>query len=462
MEPQSVITRTIRVAQGVFAPGHLGELTQVVDFELVDAVIEETGTRQQRIRLLPTRVMIYFVLAMVLLHGRGYRRVWAALIDQLAPLGLVAVSEGALTRARRRVGPTPVRALFAAVRGPVATADTPGVFWRGLRVVALDGTCQYVPDRLRVTGGLRPLREHDPDAYPLLRMGVLIECGTRAVIDARFAAYPRSEHDLARAVLPALEAGMVLLLDALYDDADLLGEVVATKTAAVVCRSGARRSPLVQRMLPDGSYLAVLGGRLRMRVIEAAVVVRLADGTVRREQWRLVTSLLDHVRWPAAAVVEVYHRRWQVETAYASIKDTMLDGRVLRSQHPDTLEQEVWALLVVYQALVRIMTDAAVGVPGIDPSRFSFTLAIDTARRQLTTAEGIFPGPGPVLSSRIGDAVLADPIPLRGHRVKARNRKHPVSKYAGKDLKGPRKTTKYTVSFEITYFEQGLTARSKR
>ena len=58
------ITRTITVAAGVFAPGHLGELTWQVPFELADSVLEETRTRERRLRDLPSRVGVYFVLAL--------------------------------------------------------------------------------------------------------------------------------------------------------------------------------------------------------------------------------------------------------------------------------------------------------------------------------------------------------------------------------------------------------------
>ena len=69
MQEQCVITRSIRVASGVFAPGHLGELTQILDFALVDAVLTETGRLQRRIRLLPSRVVVYFVLALALFEA---------------------------------------------------------------------------------------------------------------------------------------------------------------------------------------------------------------------------------------------------------------------------------------------------------------------------------------------------------------------------------------------------------
>ncbi|WP_331718655.1 hypothetical protein [Streptomyces sp. NBC_00289] len=96
-----------------------------------------------------------------------------------------------------------------------------------------------------------------------------------------------------------------------------------------------------------------------MRVIEAQITVRLADGTVRHEQWRLLTSLLDPIRYPADELVRLYHDRGQAETTYFSIKATMLDGRVLRSRSLPGLDQEVYALLTTYQALIRTASDAA-------------------------------------------------------------------------------------------------------
>lgn len=119
MPDQCVITRKIAVAKGVYAPGHLGELTQILDFDLVDAVAAETGTVQQRVRLLPTRVVIYFVLALALFEHCGYRRVWAKMTAGLRVIKLATPTASALVRARRRVGPKPFRALFTAVAGGV-------------------------------------------------------------------------------------------------------------------------------------------------------------------------------------------------------------------------------------------------------------------------------------------------------------------------------------------------------
>jgi hypothetical protein len=451
----------------VFAPGHVGGLTQVLDFALVDAVVAETGRVQQRVRLLPSRVVVYFVLALALFESCGYAAVWGKLVHGLAGLGLGWPSRSALSQARRRLGVAPVRALFEAVAGPVGSAWTPGVWWRGLRVVAIDGTYLHVPESKRAgaryrrrAGGMGML------GYPLLRLTVVIECGTRAVLGAVFGSDEVGETTYAQRLLPLLRAGMVLLLDAGYDSQRLLMQVAGTG-ADFVCRSSARRVPLVLRELSDGSYLSVFGGtRVRMRVVEAWITVTYADGTVRREAWRLVTSLLDHRRYPAAEVVELYHRRWQAETTYDTIKSTILDGRVLRSDHSDDVDQEVYALLTVYQAIIRISVDAVDRHPGVgragDPARISFTVALEAARDQVVDAAEVLPAQA-VLVGGIGRLVLRHLLPAtRRSRAKARSRKCVTSKYSVNTGKFPQTTLTYTFNITVEIMEEGLPSRSKR
>jgi hypothetical protein len=77
LDAKSVISRVITVAQGPFAPGHLGELTQIVPFEMVDAALTSTKTMQARVRDLPSRVVVYLLLAAALFEELGYRQVWA-------------------------------------------------------------------------------------------------------------------------------------------------------------------------------------------------------------------------------------------------------------------------------------------------------------------------------------------------------------------------------------------------
>jgi hypothetical protein len=117
----TAITRTVTVAAGRFAPGHLGELTAVVPFELVDAIVEETRTVQRRLRDLPSRVGVYFLLAMCLFPEVGYRLVWDKLTAGLSGAPVVRPSAKALRDLRRRLGSAPVKALFDVLAGPLAS-----------------------------------------------------------------------------------------------------------------------------------------------------------------------------------------------------------------------------------------------------------------------------------------------------------------------------------------------------
>jgi hypothetical protein len=470
LQDQCAITRKITAAAGVFAPGHLGELTQVLDFVLVDAVVAETGAVQRRVRLLPARVVVYFVLALALFEHCGYRQVWGKLVAGLDGLGLAAPSASGLCRARRRVGPAPLQALFTAVSGPTGRADTPGVFWRGLRTVAVDGTCLHVRDSPRITARF-PKRSAETweFGYPLLRLLVIVECGTRALLAAAFGPESDGERVYAGRLLGVLDAAMLLLADAGFDAIGFLCDVSATGAQFLV-RSSACRIPTVTQRLPDGSALARINGAWRpghgwpvltVRVIEAYITVTHADGTVRTEPWRILTSLTDHRRYPAAELVDLYHERWQVETAYFSIKSTILDGRVLRSEFPADIDQEIWALLAVYQAIVRTTGDAVDSRPGLDPDRASLSVALEAARDQVVLAAGIVTDTV-VLVAAIGKAVLADLLPARRRqRAKARSRKNTTSKYAGNTSKFPQTALSYTFHAEVTIMKEGLPARPK-
>ena len=135
----AAITRAVTVAAGVFAPGHLGELTQYLPFELVDDIVEQTKTVQRRRRGLPSRTGVYFLLALGMYPRLGYARVWGKLTAGLAGLAVPCPSEKALRDLRRRLGPAPLKALFEVVAGPLAQPGTPGVRFGGRRTVAFDG-----------------------------------------------------------------------------------------------------------------------------------------------------------------------------------------------------------------------------------------------------------------------------------------------------------------------------------
>jgi len=376
----TTITHAVTVAAGVFAPGHLGELTQYLPFELVDDVLEQTRTVQRRLRELPSRTGVYFLLALGMFPRLGYARVWAKLTAGLAGMAVPCPSEKALRDLRHRLGPAPMKALVEVVAGPLAQPRTPGACFGGLRTVAFDGCNSLkVPDTERNRYWLGRIRYRMGFAgYPTLRLMALAETGTRGLIGAVIgSAADRDEATLARRLLPLLRPGMLLLLDRAFDANAFLNEVAGTG-AMLLARSKSTRNPQVLAHLPDGSYLSCLDG-LRVRIVEADLTMSGTDGSRVGDSYRLITTLLDHDRYPADALIRLYHERWEIESAYLALRHTLLNGHVLRSGDRPGLEQETWALLTLYQLLRMAMVAAVETCPGTDPDRASFTTAIEAA-----------------------------------------------------------------------------------
>jgi hypothetical protein len=428
-------TRVVTVAAGVFAPGHLGELTQFAPFELVDDVLERTGTVQRRLRDLPSRAGVYFVLVLGMFPRLGYARVWAKLTAGLAGLDGLEVacpSEKALRDLRRRLGPAPLKALFEVVAGPLAWPYAPGVRFCGLRTVAFDGCSSLrAPATGRVHAWLGRIRCRQGFAgYPALRLMTLAETGTRGLLGAAIGTPAGGDEPaLARQLLHLLGPGMLVLMDRAYDGAGFLAAVAAAG-AELLARGKASRRPVALQILPDGSFLSRIGD-LDVRIIEADVTVTGADGSRCGDSYRLITTLTDYRRFPADRLVRLYHERWEIESAYLALRHTLLQGRVLRSGDRPGLEQETWALLTLYQLLRMAMTDATQSAPGTDPDRASFTTALQAATDQLIQAQGITPGP-PGQPTAITRAVLASLLPARRPRYSARKVKCPASRYPGR------------------------------
>jgi Insertion element 4 transposase N-terminal/Transposase DDE domain len=443
---QSAITRAVTVAGGRFAPGHLGELTQQVPFEMVDAVLEETCRVQRRVRVLPSRVVVYLLLAGCLFGELGYTQVWHRVAAGLGGLPVAVPTASAMTQARRRLGAGPLRELFFLMRGPAPG----GARWRGLLVCAIDGTIMTVADseaNLAVYSKQRG-GPNGASGFPMLRLLILVSCGTRTVIDAVFGPVSAGELSYAAGLLGSLHAGMVLLADRNFGAGLLAAQVAGTKADFLIRVRTGRSAPglPVLSRCGDGSWLSRFGG-VPVRVIDAQVTATTSTGHT-TSGCRLVTTLLDPARYPAREIAALYRERWEVESAYFELKSTILGGRVLRARTPGGIDQEIYALLVTYQVLRTAIADAAGTVLGTDPDRASFTVALNAARDQVILAAGILAGPAADLAGEIGRLVLASLMPRRRLRISPRVVKRAISKYNARG-KVDRTTRKATIAIAI-------------
>jgi transposase IS4-like protein/DDE family transposase len=383
----------------------IGVLTRVFPAELVDQVVMEAGRVEQRHRLLPARVVVYYVMAMALFADASYEEVMRALVEGLAwASGWRQVwdvpAKGSIFKARSRLGREPLRLLFEGVAAPLASEATRGAFYRQWRLMSLDGTCLDVADtpaNEQEFGRPGSSRREGGGAFPQLRLVALSETGTHAICAAAMGPLSSGENALADRLLPRLEPGMLCLADRGFYSFERFTN--ASKTGAqLLWRVGSHMLLPREQQLADGSYLTRIYANQpdqrahrdgqQVRVVE----YQLDDGLSDPEQrYRLLSTILEPDRAPAGELGLLYHERWEIENALDELKVHQRGPRVvLRSKAPDGVYQEAYGYLCTHYAIRRLMHDAALA-GDLDPDRLSFTRSLRAARRSARTQPGFSP-----------------------------------------------------------------------
>ena len=320
-----------------------------------------------------------------------------------------------------RLGAAPVRVLFERLARPFATPGVPGAWYRGCRLVSLDGTTLDLPDapELEARYG-RPGASRGTSSYPQLQLLSLTECGTHAIFAVALDRYDASEVRLAPALLTRLRPEMLCLADRAFVGFELWREA-ATSGANLLWRLRANQVLPCRQRLADGSYLSRLyASPAHRRRDEDGLVVRVIEyrleGVPGAEPlYRLVTTLLDPVVAPAAELAALYHERWESEGTFAELKVSLPGERLmLRSRRADLVEQEVYGLLLVHLALRQLMYEAS-RQNGCDPDQLSFLHTVRVVRRHLPFHAAFSPSAAP---ANAADGAGRDP--RRAGRAKPR------------------------------------------
>jgi hypothetical protein len=386
-----------------------GVLVAVADEAVITAGLAATDHRDRRRRVLTGLVTVTAVLGLCLFRRESYDLVLARI---LPPSPRRVFDDGpptaqALSTARARLDPNSMRTVFEQAAAVTPTAGV-GCYAFGLLLTAFDGTVIDLP----ATGDIAAVYATPSGGkYPQARLVTLVTCGTRWIIAAAQGCSALSEQHLVDRLADALQPGTLNLADRNFFS--MARWIRFTATGAHLAwrvKNGAKSLPArIIATLPDGSVLVRLresdsmltarrakAGNKQLprlpdttaRLVEFTLTVTDQPGKTRTTLFRILTTLLDHEHHPAKQVAQTYAQRWQVEIIYLRLKVTLRGpGTRLRGQTPRLAEQEIFGLLIVYNALVGLAVAAAV-ILDVDPDEINFAAVIALTRARVVTGPG--------------------------------------------------------------------------
>jgi Transposase DDE domain/Insertion element 4 transposase N-terminal len=398
--------------------GLAGELQResLLEALLADGVIaralRESAHGHAYDRTLTGKMTVICVLVACLFPGSGYDTALATAFGlpglNLKP-GTEVPTGPAFSKARSLLGEQAMMRLFEL---DAARSDAElgiAVLWKGLEVTALDGTTMelFRNDVLADVFGIPA-----DGARPLLRIAAHVRTATRRWIAAATGGYHDGENPLADGLAWSFTPGILNLADRGFFSMDRFTRFSAAGAhLAWRVKNGAKSVPFKTiRTLPDGSELVMLhesdGMRTRRRrdagdphaerlpdttarLVTFTVTARTRSGRTKTTLLRILTTLLDHERYPAREIAALYGERWQIEIAFLHLKKTVRGARrALRGQSPELARQEAWALLLIHNMTAAAAARAAARA-GTDPGLIPFTAVLALIRDHVTAGVAV-------------------------------------------------------------------------
>jgi len=380
----------------------LGVVAATFPLARVHKILSETGKASERQRDLPAHVVVYYVIALALYMQVSYQEVLRCLLEGvrwlLGPSDTIKVAgKSGISQARSRLGAEPLQRLHDQTVMPIATAQTKGAWYRGWKLVSIDGTSLDVADTEENEEAFgRPGASRGKSAFPQIRMVSLVENGTHVLFGSQIAGCRTGEASLAEQTIGFVREGMLCLADRNFFSYKMWNRAAKPGVALLWRVKIGLKFPCHQR-LPDGSYLSKIYRSTYDRQKDRnGIIVRVIEYTLEGIQdaepmYRLLTTILEPTEAPANELAALYHDRWEIETALDELKTHLRGARiVLRSKTPELVKQETYGLLLAHFAVRGLMHEAALK-GDIDADQLSFLHSVHVVKRKLQRFAAVSP-----------------------------------------------------------------------
>lgn len=394
-----MLSSQLHATTDVLPVAGLDRLAEHLPLAWIEQALKATGTASIRRRRLPAEQVVWLVIALALYRHQSMLEVLATLDLALPSPEESAVCKSSVTQARQRLGAAPMKDLFNQTASAWYAQDAERHAWKGLSLWAMDGTTFRAPDSAenRAHFGAQSYASGKLASYPQIRAVSVTAVPTHLVADMAFGQYGQNEMLYAKTLVERIADHSLTIFDRGFLSAEILLGLNLTGESRhyLIPAKSNTKWELLSGTAEDGLVRMRVSPQARAKTPSlpeywTARAVRMVSANGKERV--LLTSLLDRRRFKAVDLAECYRRRWEIETSYRELKQSMLGTALtLRSQQPQGIEQEIWGALIAYNLVRLEMAKTAIEAK-VEPTDLSFLRALHILQSEMIWAAGMAPG----------------------------------------------------------------------
>ncbi|MBB1407513.1 IS4 family transposase [Pseudoalteromonas sp. SG44-5] len=350
---------------------------EILSPELIEHAFQQAGVATIRKRRLPLEAVLWSIIGMSLFRQRS---VWdiATQMDIMLPDKKPLLAPSAIVQARQRLGSEAVKQVFLAMAKQSYQSDKFET-WAGLNLLAVDGVVWRTTDTPENHETFKAQSNgRSENIFPKIRMVCHMEVTSHQLINSAFSDYRTSEMVLAEQLIEQTPDNSLTIFDKGYYSLGLLNrwQQAGKQRHWMIPARKDLQFEVVKKISPNDLQIRLTStpqSRKKFADLPAHVDARLVTKTIKGKTYRILTSMIDPMRFPSEEMVELYCYRWEIELGFREMKQTLLNSKyTLRSKRPDMIEQELWGILLAYNLIRQAMTEAASKLDSVLPNQLSF------------------------------------------------------------------------------------------